>query len=546
MDTGYELLAGSRTSQGDLPYIDYVYYYGPLAPFLLGAAQIVLGTPLSAAITVGLVVAVAIVFLTYAVARRLVGPLPSALAAALTAIAAFGVDNNSYILPHALSAPVGAAITLAILFAIHRRATGAGRRWAVGAGAGLGLLALARPDATLAAGAALAAWLGLRALGGRTERRAALLDAVAIAVMAAALAAAAYGPLLTGVSAHDLLRVDLFPQNEALKHSLRISAPLTAASVVKLGARLVVYAVGTGLLVAAGGLAVRDDRLGRAMRVALALVALALLAAVLVRPEAVRTKLQLAYGWIPAGALLATGAIGAAVIRRRRRFDAETQLVLALVVVLAVLGAKSYAAFYPFPERWSAQQAAYAMPFAAIFLAWLHGRLTAARPGAAAVGTAWLGILVLFSAFLVVGDAGRQSATIHGPQGSLRVAPQEAAAYQAAVDAVVAQTGPDDPIFAAPQLTWIYALTDRRPALPQLSVLPGALGTPAAERLAIARMSRVRIAVTDPRPFVNYGAGTFGAGHYDPLVGAWLRRTFRHPVRVGGTGTALDLWRRTK
>src|SRR5678816_193555 len=34
-DTGYDLLAGARLAGGELPYRDYVYYYGPLAPFLL-------------------------------------------------------------------------------------------------------------------------------------------------------------------------------------------------------------------------------------------------------------------------------------------------------------------------------------------------------------------------------------------------------------------------------------------------------------------------------------------------------------------------------
>ena len=37
-DTGYDLVAGSRVAHGQLPYVDFVYYYGPLAPMLLGLA----------------------------------------------------------------------------------------------------------------------------------------------------------------------------------------------------------------------------------------------------------------------------------------------------------------------------------------------------------------------------------------------------------------------------------------------------------------------------------------------------------------------------
>ena len=87
-DTGYDWLAGARTAHGELPYIDYVYYYGPLTPLLLGAVQLVTGSALDGAIAVGLVLAVTMVGLTYAVARILAPAVPAALAALLTAVAA--------------------------------------------------------------------------------------------------------------------------------------------------------------------------------------------------------------------------------------------------------------------------------------------------------------------------------------------------------------------------------------------------------------------------------------------------------------------------
>ena len=39
-DTGYDLVAGTRVAHGELPYVDFVYYYGPLAPFVLGLAAL--------------------------------------------------------------------------------------------------------------------------------------------------------------------------------------------------------------------------------------------------------------------------------------------------------------------------------------------------------------------------------------------------------------------------------------------------------------------------------------------------------------------------
>ena len=35
-DTGYDLVAGARVAHGDLPYVDFTYYYGPLAPLGVG------------------------------------------------------------------------------------------------------------------------------------------------------------------------------------------------------------------------------------------------------------------------------------------------------------------------------------------------------------------------------------------------------------------------------------------------------------------------------------------------------------------------------
>ena len=70
MDTGYDLLAASRTAQGELPYVDYEYFYGPLGPLLLGGIYAVTGTAVWPAAALGLVLAAAATALTYRLARR--------------------------------------------------------------------------------------------------------------------------------------------------------------------------------------------------------------------------------------------------------------------------------------------------------------------------------------------------------------------------------------------------------------------------------------------------------------------------------------------
>ena len=114
-DTGYDMLAGIRTAHGQLPYVDYTYYYGPLGPAALGLAALIGGDGLGPALAVGIVLAVAIVFATYGVARVAVGATGAFLAAAIAAGLAFSPTNLSYVLPHTLSAPLAVLATLGFI-----------------------------------------------------------------------------------------------------------------------------------------------------------------------------------------------------------------------------------------------------------------------------------------------------------------------------------------------------------------------------------------------------------------------------------------------
>ena len=106
-DTGYDFVASARLADGEIPYRDFPYFYGPLAP-AVGAIAVLLGGDDVAAFTgLGLVIAIAIVGLTYAVARLLVGPPAAGAAAAITAAVAFAPTNFSFVLPHTYSATLG-------------------------------------------------------------------------------------------------------------------------------------------------------------------------------------------------------------------------------------------------------------------------------------------------------------------------------------------------------------------------------------------------------------------------------------------------------
>ena len=119
---------------------------------------------------VGLGLATAIVGLTYAVARMLVPPVGALVAAGLAAVPAFGADNNSFVMPHSLSAPLAILLTLALVGALGRRSSGGARAWLLVAGLALGGLALTRPEFLLAGAVAAVAWIAAQLVIGAARR----------------------------------------------------------------------------------------------------------------------------------------------------------------------------------------------------------------------------------------------------------------------------------------------------------------------------------------------------------------------------------------
>jgi len=520
-DTGYDLVAGALVAHGQVPYAEFTYYYGPLAPLALGLAALLGGSGLAPAVWLGLVLTAAVLAGTYALARTQIGPWGSVLASAIVAALAFAPTNLSYVLPHSLSATLAVLLSIAFLLGVHRYAATRRTIWLVATGLAAGGVALTRPEFETAVGLAAVVWLALRAHGGLGWRR----EAAVVLGFAVTVPAVVYGLFLTRMSVHALLFDNLYPVRVLRaggNHVLRIDAPLTASSIAGLGGKLVVYAVGAAVLIGLGSLAVSRSTLRRMLATAAGAVAVA---AALLDPEAVRTGLQYAYGWIPLGAVLV--AIGLVVRRVQKRavWSASQQVYAANAIVLAVLAMKTYAAF--FFESTNAQPAVYAAPFAAVFLARLHMRDLAVRRGAALAGAAWLAFLAAVGIGLTIKDAHAKSARLTGPGGTIAVSPGEAPMYRSALREILNRTRPGDAVLVAPQLTLLYTLSGRSDPLPQISLLPGALGAAAGERAAITRLQRsgVRLAIIDRVRLTEYGQTSFGRS-YDRILGNWIHHNF--------------------
>jgi Dolichyl-phosphate-mannose-protein mannosyltransferase len=529
-DTGYDLVAGTRVAHGQLPYADFPYYYGPVAPFLLGLAAWIGGDGLAPAIVVGLIVAAAIVGLTYALARTFVGAVGAFLASAIVMGVAVSPTNFSYVLPHTEAMTLGMAGLMALLLALARMPASPSPAWLVAAGVPAGVVALTKPELEVAALAAAAAWF--------VARRMPFRSLCWFAAPALGIPAFVYGAFLTQVSLHALVFENLYPTRVLQAGGdkiLRLHAPLTIASFVHHAEHIVLYAAGIGAMFSMAWLI---DRSPRGLRFVYAGVGLAVAYVALTNLETTRSALQLVYGWIPGGA-----AIAAILLATRFRREEGATAGLALTIALAIAGGTTYAAFYLHASH--AQTAVYFAPLVAVFLAALHLRALVDSRTIALLGVCWLAFLAATGVALAVDDARAETVVISGPGGSMNVGTDDANAYRGALADIVRVTKPGEPMLVAPQLAALYTLSGRTDALPNISLLPGMLDGVPGEQQAIARLNavHVRLIVTDQHEFTEYGQGAFGST-FDNTLAAWVASNFYRLGVYPGQSHTLVVWRR--
>lgn len=543
-DTGYDLVAGERVANGELPYRDFVYYYGPLAPFLTGFANLVGGDGLAAGVALGFVVTALILAGTYVLARRLVGPLGAFLATALTAGVAFIPDNYGYILPHTFAATLGTLGLLLLLLFVARYSETERDSALVAAGLVAGALTLTKPEPVLAGFLAVGVWLVLRSRSGaRFERELTIFGVPSVAVPILV-----YGVFAVLVSPRSLLLDNLYPVDMLRAGGDRlidVRMPLTVSSAVDVGAKLALYAVGTAALLLAAR-AAASPRWRRLAGAACGCIAVAAVAAAVARPDVLRERMYDVWGWVPAGAIVAAVVLYRRHLRCQGSWSARSQLEVAAIVALAVAAFTTYGAFVF--NGWRPQMAVYYAPLVAIFVARLHivelGRTSSAR----ILGTAWVAFLAAAMVGLTAYRADAEATTVSGSGGTLAAAPDEATVYQAAVSAIEQHTAPREPIFTAPLLTGLNVLTGRPSPLDVISTLPSALPSTNEQLATIERLDEagVSLAVIDRRDWIGYGYTSFGES-FHRTIAHWLESNFERIAVLRGAGDApqvLEVWKR--
>jgi hypothetical protein len=189
-DEGLALASARRVSEGQMPYADFLWSYGPGVPYLLAWLRELLGASLIDWRVIRVLVDAGVATTVFAVVRRETGSVPLALAGWLMAACAMADPRSAN--------PAAFALLPALLaVAVATRGGAPTTRRAVGAGALVALAAAFRLDFGLFAGVACVLAFGLARPGGRR----ALL---AFAGTAVALTLAVYAPFLVAIGPADL------------------------------------------------------------------------------------------------------------------------------------------------------------------------------------------------------------------------------------------------------------------------------------------------------------------------------------------------------
>jgi len=526
LDSGAELTTAALVKRGAVVYQDVRYYYGPLGLYSLALSFKLLGTSFTTAYVFGLAQAAAILAVFYALARQWLIPLTAGLTTAVLLAIGFSGTAFNFVLPHTNSATFGVLCLLLSLLALARERL-------LLAGLAAGLVALTRPEFLAVAVGAAGAFVVAR---WRFEGRAAAWQAAwRIALPAVAIPGIVLGAFAARVGTHTLFAENLWPVK-----FIRVGAkteqswmPFTASSAAGVLLRGGLY---LGLL---AGMIASVELWRRRRGVARLLAAWPLLlaaAAITAVDGALRAggllagqrsaiehearHLMIGMSWLPALGFLVAAIAAVRLLRRGesplgRSWPAD----LALIVAAAGLGLRAYNAF----TTYDSYAAYYAAPLV-LLLGIFHARLAERRPRARGAVLGVLGLVAIgLSAYAIGGLYRHYTTPVHTARGTFVTSAQSATALQAAVTRVDALTRPGERILAAPLDGGIYFMSDRQPALRELSVLPGLIDSPTEERAAIARLRRdhVKLAVLGARDFADWATPTFGVS-YDAQIGAYL------------------------
>lgn len=536
-DAGLDLTVAEGITNGELPYRDLRYFYGPVGVFSLAAAFELFGTSLTVAFLFGYVQTIAILGAFYLLARRWLDPVTSGLCTLLLLTIAFSGTFFDFVLPHTNAGTFGCLFLILMLLALTYRRSAL-------AGLAAGVVLLTRPEFAAFAGAvALGAVLGQWRDAGPREaaRLAALLVGPALLV-----AGAVYGALASTTGWYRLFFENIVPVDFARISGGRLQgewAPFTLSSAVALAARGALVAV-PAIALAAVLAAMRSRRDARGRLLALwplaAAVAGLAVAAVTWRllgifPDARLevedevARLLAAMAWLPLPAL---GLLAWAVVRIRRGEQAPWRDWTTDLALLAGAGAAGLRAYNEFTtDSYAPYYAALPVLAAGLLAKTLERRGREWRSVGQVVLAAAAAALALHA---YVGLYSDDVATVSTPRGEYRWYRDGGPEVEQTVRYIDRRAPAGAPILVLPDDPGLHFLSGHPPALYESTFLPGTLDTESDERAAVRRLQRLRppIVVFGAQLTDNFGSAEIGKD-YNRILVDYVRENYRPTARFG-------------
>jgi hypothetical protein len=196
VDHGREMNLPARILAGEQLYVDVQFLYGPFAPYFNAFLYRVFGLSLTVLQTAGAISGALILLMIYRLSRHLMNVPQAMLATGLVLVICAIKSTANYLSPYAYAALYGLLFALASLICTTGYLRDRRRVWLIGAGACAGFALISKPEASLAALAAAAIAISIHSL---SQRRLLWQETAIFALPVIAIAAAAYGFILTRV-----------------------------------------------------------------------------------------------------------------------------------------------------------------------------------------------------------------------------------------------------------------------------------------------------------------------------------------------------------
>ena len=562
LDHGREMNLPARILAGEQLYANVQFLYGPFAPHFNALLYGLFGVHLSVLKASGVVSAILILLAIYWLSRQLMGVWESALATGLVLVICALKSTANYIQPYAFAALYGLVFALFSLmntlrflgrrseYRLQAEALGSQQQPPEGgtlnaclAGVFAGLALISKPEIALAAlGAAAAAFV----VESFAARRLLWREALLFALPVVAVAAAAYGlvlslvPLRVLLDDNHVLFTNMPPQLVYFNRRISGLAAWPRSFWFTLGG-VGVFALWAGICATAG--AVISMRGQAEWRKALKAGLLALMIGALWREAAIRlfhvpndvAPFASAALVLPAVVAMIGWRIGKS--NERVGFEGRALLVISVFAVIsilrAVLNVTTTGPYTPF-----------FLPTVILVYLYLLFRIAPAfLAGPDSIRRNVRRVTMCLLAFLAIGMAinsarrSRRLNTFHvtSPRGGFVTSREIGEPLQAAIRYVEQRTAPGDHVLALPVATTINFLTGRRYPLREEIVHPDFLAgekeDEAIEHLQSLRVSLILIANLDTSEFRDRSFGV----DYNVKLMDWIRRNYRVAARFDPT-----------